>query len=63
MGGGGGPITRAVAVYDYEATRGDELSFTEGDVILVVTKNADGYARSTQHAAMLARTQAMKIEA
>lgn len=36
-------IEKVVAVYDYVATREDELSFSENSVIYVINKNEDGW--------------------
>ena len=32
-----------ISIYDYEATRDDELSFREGEIIYVLKKNHDGW--------------------
>ncbi|XP_028417029.1 abl interactor 1-like isoform X2 [Dendronephthya gigantea] len=34
---------KVVSIYDYEATRDDELSFKEGEIIYVLKKNSDGW--------------------
>eukprot|EP00035_Acanthoeca_spectabilis_P016978 m.354225 g.354225 ORF g.354225 m.354225 type:complete len:394 (+) comp16594_c0_seq11:51-1232(+) len=38
-----GIICRAKALYDYAATRGDELTFSENEVIDIIAKNSDGW--------------------
>lgn len=32
-----------ISIYDYEASRDDELSFKEGEIIYVLKKNSDGW--------------------
>ena len=32
-----------ISIYDYDATRDDELSFKEGEIIYVLKKNNDGW--------------------
>ena len=34
---------KVISIYDYEATRDDELSFREGEIIYVLKKNDDGW--------------------
>ncbi|CAB3998880.1 abl interactor 1 isoform X6 [Paramuricea clavata] len=34
---------KVVSIYDYEASRDDELSFKEGEIIYVLKKNSDGW--------------------
>ncbi|KAK7092633.1 abl interactor 2-like isoform X2 [Littorina saxatilis] len=36
-------LEKVVAIYDYEADKGDELSFSENSVIYVIRKNDDGW--------------------
>lgn len=36
-------LDRVVAIYDYNADKEDELSFTEGSLIYVLKKNDDGW--------------------
>lgn len=36
-------LEKVVAIYDYEADKDDELSFSENSVIYVVKKNDDGW--------------------
>lgn len=36
-------ICRATAVYDYNATQADELTFKENEIIDIIKKNDDGW--------------------
>jgi hypothetical protein len=36
-------LLTVVAIYDYEADKGDELTFSENAVIYVIRKNDDGW--------------------
>ena len=37
------PSFVATALYDYEATRDDELTFSEGESIEIINRNDDGW--------------------
>jgi hypothetical protein len=36
-------VSQAKALYDYAATRGDELTFSENEIIDIIAKNSDGW--------------------
>lgn len=43
------PVSTVVALYDYEATRPDDLSMTEGDVICLIHRHGDGWCEGILH--------------